>query len=342
VSAVRVRLGWTIVLLALGLAPGLVAPAAAHDVGIARATLEEQAEGRYLLEVEVGEAPPGSFAAPRLPERCAAEPAPGAVRADALRLRYAFRCRERPLDAADVLHLPWQRQGVLVTARWGDGATARQFLTRSGAGIELPLVLLRASSGGLGDAARRYLALGVEHILLGIDHLLFVFGLLLIVRGPWLLIKTVTAFTLAHSLTLALATLGLVAVPSAPVEAAIALSIVFLAAEILRARRGQIGLTHRFPWLIAFGFGLLHGLGFAGALAEIGLPAGEIPLALLFFNLGVEVGQLLFVAAVLSVRSALRHLEIAWPPWLELLPAYAIGTIACFWFLERAGAIVAS
>ncbi len=341
-SAVRVRLGWTIVLLALGLAPGLVDPAAAHDVGVARATLEEQAPGRYLLEVEVGEAPPGSFAAPRLPERCAAEPAQGAVRPDALRLHYAFRCSERPLEAGDVLHLPWQRQGVLVTARWGDGTTARQFLTRSGAGIDLPLELLRASSGGAGDAARRYLALGVEHILLGVDHLLFVLGLLLLVRGAWRLIATVTAFTLAHSLTLALATLGLVAVPSAPVEATIALSIVFLAAEILRARQGRFGLTQRFPWLIAFGFGLLHGLGFAGALAEIGLPAGEIPLALLFFNLGVEAGQLLFVAAVLSVRSALRRLEIAWPPWLEPLPAYAIGTVACFWFLERAGGLVAS
>ena len=339
-SAARVRFGWTVVWLALGLAAAPGGPAAAHDVGIARATLEEQADGRYLLEVDVGEAPPGAFAAPRLPRRCAAEPATRAPRSDALRLRYAFRCGGRPLDAGDALHLPWQRQGVLVTARWADGATARQFLTRSGAGIEVPLELLRASSGGLGDGARRYLALGVEHILLGIDHLLFVLGLLLIVRGPWPLIKTVTAFTLAHSLTLALATLGLVAVPSAPVEAAIALSIVFLAAEILRARQGRFGLTHRFPWLIAFGFGLLHGLGFAGALAEVGLPAGEIPLALLFFNLGVEVGQLLFVAAVLSVRSALRRLEIAWPPCLEPLPAYAIGTIACFWFLQRASPLV--
>ena len=161
-------------------------------------------------------------------------------------------------------------------------------------------------------------------------------GLLLIVRGPWMLIKTVTAFTVAHSLTLALATLGLVEVPSRPVDAAIALSIVFLAAEILRARQGRIGLTHAFPWLIAFAFGLLHGLGFAGALAEIGLPAAEIPLALLFFNLGVEVGQLMFIAAVLSLRWAVRRLEIAWPGWAEPLPAYLIGTVAAFWFIERA------
>jgi DMSO/TMAO reductase YedYZ heme-binding membrane subunit len=154
-----------------------------------------------------------------------------------------------------------------------------------------------------------------------------------------MLIKTVTAFTVAHSLTLALATLGLVEVPSRPVEAAIALSIVFLAVEILRARQGRIGLTYRFPWLIAFAFGLLHGLGFAGALAEIGLPAGEIPLALLFFNLGVEIGQLMFIAAVSSVRWAARRLEVAWPAWVGPLPAYVIGTVASFWLIERVSTI---
>jgi hydrogenase/urease accessory protein HupE len=336
VSAAAVRRAGAIGLLALG----LWNPAAAHDVGVARASLEEQADGRYLLEVELGEAPPEAFAFPRLPDRCAAEPTAGAPRPDAARLRYAFRCGEQPLSASDFLRLPWQRQGVLVTAQWRDGATARRLFTRSGAEIEVPLAALRASSGTLADAARRYLALGVEHILLGIDHLLFVLGLLLIVRGPRMLIKTVTAFTVAHSLTLALATLGVVTVPPRPVEAAIALSILFLAVEILHARQGRIGLTYRLPWLVAFAFGLLHGLGFAGALAEIGLPAGEIPLALLFFNLGVEIGQLLFVAAVLSVRFALRRLEVAWPAWAEPLPAYAIGTIACFWFMERTSAIV--
>ena len=333
-SAAPIRSGRAIVLLALGLALRLAAPAAAHDIGVARAVLDEQADGRYVLEVELGSAPAEAFAPPRLPERCAYERAAGAARPDAAGMRYVFRCPGQPLRAGDVLHLPWQRQGVMIAARWQSGATERRFFTGGGAGIEVPLAALRAGSGSVADAARRYLALGVEHILLGIDHLLFVLGLLLVVRGPWLLVTTVTAFTLAHSLTLALATLGLVAVPSRPVEAAIALSIVVLAAEILRARQGRIGLTHRLPWLIAFVFGLLHGLGFAGALAEIGLPAGEIPLALLFFNLGVEIGQLMFIAAVLGLRWAMRRLAIAWPVWAEPLPAYAIGTIASFWFIE--------
>ena len=168
------------------------------------------------------------------PSRRRARRAP-ARRASATR----FACRGRPLVASDVLHLPWQRQGVMVTARWQDGSTARRFFARGAAGIEVPLAALRAGSGSLADAARRYLALGVEHILLGIDHLLFVLGLLLIVRGPWPLLKTITAFTLAHSLTLALATFGVVTLPPRPVDAAIALSIVFLAAEILRGRQGR-------------------------------------------------------------------------------------------------------
>ncbi|HSA80838.1 MAG TPA: HupE/UreJ family protein [Geminicoccaceae bacterium] len=338
-SAARIRSGRMIVLLALGLALRLVEPAAAHDVGLARAILEEQADGRYVLEVDLDSAPAGSFAPPVLPERCAAEPAAGAARPDAVRVRYVFHCRGQRLMASDVLQLPWQRQGALIAARWLDGSSAQHFFSRGGAGIEVPLAALSAGSGSVADAAGRYLGLGVEHILRGVDHLLFVLGLLLIVRGPWMLIKTVTAFTLAHSLTLALATLGLVAVPSRPVEAAIALSIVFLAAEILRARQGRIGLTHRFPWLIAFAFGLLHGLGFAGALAEVGLPAGEIPLALLFFNLGVEIGQLMFIAAVVSARWAARRLAAVWPAWAEPLPAYVIGTVASVWFIERVSAI---
>ncbi len=157
---------------------------------------------------------------------------------------------------------------------------------------------LRQQSGW--SVAGTYLSLGVEHILLGIDHLLFVLALLLITRGTWRLVKTVTAFTVAHSITLALATLGFVHVPQAPVEAVIALSIVFVAAEIVRVRNGRDGIAARAPWIVAFTFGLLHGFGFAGALARVGLPEGHIPLALLFFNVGVEVGQLLFIAAVLA------------------------------------------
>ena len=329
-------LRWLLPILA---ALGLATAAAAHDVGISEVTLEEQADGRYLLAVTPDLAPVDAFAPPLLPARCSALPAGGAIRLDAGRIRYVFACPGRPLTADDVLRLPWQRQGALVTARWQDGSSARRLFTRGAAGIEVPLAELRASSGSLTAAARRYLVLGVEHILLGIDHLLFVLGLLLIVRGPWQLLATITAFTLAHSLTLALATFGLVALPPRAIEAAIALSIVFLAVEILHGRQGRPGLTHRFPWLVAFAFGLLHGLGFAGALAEVGLPAAEVPAALLFFNLGVELGQLLFVLAILSLRWAVRTLQLGWPAWAEPLPAYAIGTIASFWLMERLAAL---
>jgi hydrogenase/urease accessory protein HupE len=182
---------------------------------------------------------------------------------------------------------------------------------------------------------RTYLHLGVEHILLGIDHLLFVLALLLLVEGRRRLVGTVTAFTVAHSITLAAATLGLVYIPQQPVEAIIALSILFVAAEIVHCHQGQPGLTERRPWVVAFVFGLLHGLGFAGALREIGLPEQSIPLALLFFNLGVEVGQLLFIAVAGAIGAILHRLVVAWPAWVWQLPAYGIGTIAAYWTLER-------
>ena len=183
--------------------------------------------------------------------------------------------------------------------------------------------------------SKTYTALGIEHILLGVDHLLFILALLLIVKGTRRLIGTVTAFTFAHSLTLAAATLGLVHVPQAPVEATIALSIAFVAAEIIHARRGRPSLTERRPWIVAFLFGLLHGLGFAGALSELGLPQGEIPLALLMFNLGVELGQLFFIGGVLLLLRISRRLRGYAPPWMEAVPPYAIGGIAMFWVIQR-------
>jgi hydrogenase/urease accessory protein HupE len=201
------------------------------------------------------------------------------------------------------------------------------------------------SLGGGGPRTGGYFRLGVEHILFGIDHLLFVTGLVLIVRRPWRLAKTITAFTLAHSITLALATLGFVHVPPAPVEATIALSIVFLARELPRPRqekdgRGEGGLTTRQPWLVAFAFGLLHGFGFAGALSQIGLPRHDIPLALLLFNLGVEAGQLLFIAALLLVRAAIVRLAPGMPPTLARLPTYGIGAAAAFWLIQRMAVIL--
>src|SRR4051794_15362719 len=145
----------------------------------------------------------------------------------------------------------------------------------------------------------------------------------------------ITAFTAAHSITLAAATLGLVRVPSKPVEAIIALSIAFLAVEILNARAGKPGIAARAPWIVAFAFGLLHGFGFAGALSEIGIPAGHIPISLLFFNLGVETGQLLFVAAVMALAAAVRFARLPLPPWASLVPPYVIGSLAMAWFVQR-------
>ena len=186
-----------------------------------------------------------------------------------------------------------------------------------------------------GEVAWSYLVLGVQHILGGADHLLFVLALLLIVRGGRRIVATVTAFTVAHSITLVAATLGWMRVPSPPVEAMIALSIVFVAAEIVRGLGGRPGLTARAPWLVAFSFGLLHGLGFAGALAEVGLPQKAIPIALLTFNVGVEVGQLVFVAGVMVMRRLLARAPAARHAWMPWVAPYAIGALAMFWVIER-------
>jgi hydrogenase/urease accessory protein HupE len=199
---------------------------------------------------------------------------------------------------------------------------------------DAPSIVVEATPGWQ-QLAGTYLGLGVEHILLGIDHLLFVLALLLLVKGWRRLVATVTAFTVAHSLTLAAATLGYVHVPQRPVEAVIALSIVFVAAELVRLGRGQVSLTQRWPWAIAFTFGLLHGFGFAGALSDIGLPEQAIPLALLFFNIGVELGQLLFIAGAVAVGAIARRIVAPLPAWAPQLSAYAIGAVAAFWTIER-------
>ncbi|MCC7325663.1 MAG: HupE/UreJ family protein [Burkholderiales bacterium] len=199
-----------------------------------------------------------------------------------------------------------------------------------------PWLEISAAVGWPGVAAA-YLRHGVDHILLGYDHLLFVLALILIVPGSRKLLWTVTAFTLAHSITLALATLGYVHVPGPPVEAAIALSILLLACEIVRLRRGESSFTARWPWVIAFAFGLLHGLGFASALASIGLPQGDVPLALFAFNAGVEVGQLMFIAVVLGIFALAKRLPRvgALERHAQPVACYAIGTLASFWFFER-------
>jgi hydrogenase/urease accessory protein HupE len=204
-----------------------------------------------------------------------------------------------------------------------------------------PSFVGRPSPGRL-EVVRTYTLLGIEHILFGFDHLLFVLALVLLVQGSRRLLFTITAFTVAHSLTLAGATLGWVHVPGPPVEASIALSIVFVASEIVHTRQGRYSVTQHYPWVVAFTFGLLHGFGFAGALAEVGLPQSSIPIALLFFNVGVEIGQLMFVGAVLTVITvawrAGRRLQLSPPVWLWRIAPYAIGALASFWLVERVAA----
>jgi len=189
------------------------------------------------------------------------------------------------------------------------------------------------------DTASTYFLLGVQHILLGLDHLLFVLALLLLIRDTWMLVKTITAFTVAHSITLAAAALGWANVAQAPVEAVVALSIVFVAAEVIRGRH-ETGLANQAPWIVAFAFGLLHGLGFGGALKEIGLPQSDVPLALLSFNLGVEAGQLLFVFAVLALKASLDRLLTLKLPWARNVASYGVGSLAATWFLQRIAAMM--
>jgi len=184
------------------------------------------------------------------------------------------------------------------------------------------------------DVIKTYAKLGTEHILLGIDHLLFILALIMITKGKWNILKTITAFTIAHSITLSLAALGIVDFPTPPVEAVIALSIVFLAVEIVKNLNGKQTLTSRKPWLVAFTFGLLHGFGFAGALANIGLPQQEIPLALAFFNIGVELGQIAFVLVILILIRLLSYKK-NWPLFVKKAPAYVIGSLAAFWMIQR-------
>ena len=180
-----------------------------------------------------------------------------------------------------------------------------------------------------------YVLHGIRHIAFGADHLLFVLGLLLIVKDRWTLVKTITAFTVAHSITLAIATFGWAEAPILPLNAAIALSIFFLGPEIVRSWRGETSFTIEHPWVVAFVFGLIHGFGFASALTSAGLPKADLPLALLGFNVGVEIGQLAFILLVLLLERSFRILEIRWPRWVAALPGYAVGTLGAFWTIQR-------
>ena len=188
--------------------------------------------------------------------------------------------------------------------------------------------------------AREYIGLGFYHILLGVDHLLFVLGLLLIVQGRMMLFKTITSFTVAHSITLAIATLGFASVPLQPLNAAVALSILFLGPEIVRSWRGETSLTISYPWIVAFVFGLLHGFGFASGLSTTGMPKAELPWALLCFNIGVELGQLTFVFLALALAWSFRTLEIRWPRWALAMPGYTVGSLGAYWTIQRTAILI--
>jgi len=309
-------------------------PAAAHDInitGVARVILLEEAPGSYRLSVVDAQVPPLFNIDRILPRRCAGLP-PAAF-------AYRFSC-EPGLGIDDSLSFPWGLAGVLVIANWLEGDSATAYVPGDGTGVEVSMSELKAGAGNWTTLAGRYLVIGAEHILFGIDHLLFVLGLLLLMRGFWKLVQTVTAFTIAHSITLACAVLGVLPVPGAPVEVLIALSIAFLAREIIMGQRGETTLVHRRPWLVAFLFGLLHGFGFAGALGELGLREADIPLALLFFNIGVELGQVGFICLLLGCWHLVNRFGRELVFSIERGLAYGLGAIATYWFIERLPAIV--
>jgi len=277
------------------------------------------ASGEYRLAMYV-----------RLPARCKGAPTSGSFAAGAFVERWRATCPGGLFgESISIDGLSATRTDVLARVARADGTTQIARLTPEETSFEVT-----ASPGRL-DVAKAFFTVGIRHILLGVDHLLFVLGLMLIVANRWVLVKTITSFTLAHSITLAIATLGYAAAPVPPLNAAIALSILFLGPEIVRAWRGQTSFTIRHAWVVAFVFGLLHGFGFASGLTTMGLPQEEIPVALLFFNLGVEAGQLAFVLAVVFLERAFRTLEIRWPRWAQLLPGYVVGSLGAFWTIQR-------
>lgn len=315
----------------------LPAPAAAHEVRPAYLEIREIAAGEYdILWKTPAQGVLRLALDVVLPEGCTTSEEPRTILVDASVLaRWRETCPEGLVgQEIGVDRLKATLTDALVRFEPMEGAAVMLRLTPDQPSATIP------AKQGWSDVAGTYFGLGVEHILLGFDHLIFVLALLLLVRGVGRLAGAITAFTLAHSLTLAGAALGYVSLPPAPVEATIALSIIFVAVEIMRVRAGADSLTARMPWLVSFSFGLLHGFGFAGALREIGLPQDAVGTALLFFNLGVEGGQLLFVATVLLTRLAWRRTKLPEPGWAATAPVYLIGGTAAFWFIERMAGIV--
>jgi hydrogenase/urease accessory protein HupE len=306
--------------------------AAADELRPAYLDLKETAPDQFSVLWKVpalGDLRLGIYA--RLPESCktVAEPVSG-VASGAFFERWTVSCPGGLQGKVIVIDgLRSTVTDVLARIQYSDGSTQVARL-----GPENPIFRATGAQSGW-DVARNYGFLGVEHILTSLDHLLFVLALIFLIRNRWTLLKTITAFTVAHSITLAGATLGVVRLPQKPVEAAIALSIVFLASELVKMRSGERRLSEVYPWVVAFAFGLLHGFGFAGALKDIGLPQVDIPLALLTFNLGVEAGQIIFVCAIVLGEKAFSALFAMPTQPARVAAGYLIGTAATMWLMTR-------
>jgi hypothetical protein len=327
-------------LLALLLLAGLAVPpvASAHEIRPALLDITETSEGVFQVVWKVPTRGDRALAlAPTFPANWTIAVPPSERAVPGAWVHYAtYRSATGSAigETIAVDGLSVLQTDVLLRLSLADGTAHSAILRPSDPSFQIP------SFESKTDIAGSYWRMGVTHILEGVDHLLFLLALMLIVSGFGRLLQTVTAFTFSHSLTLALATLGFVHVPPAPTEAVIALSIVFLAAEIVRKQHGDVGLTERRPWLVALAFGLFHGLGFAGALSEVGVPAHEVPLALLMFNIGVETGQIFFVAAVAGLLAALRRLPLSLPDGAWRLAPYSIGSVAAFWTIQRVVAAI--
>ena len=319
-------------LLFLAVVFAIALPAAAHEIRPAYLQLEETAPAQFSVLWKVPAAGDRRLALyVRFPSECQSlgEPA-GSLNDGAYFERWKMSCdgglkgKSLTVDG-----LRTSMTDVLARISWADGTTEVARLTP-----KEPSLTLKGAQNSL-EVASTYFLLGVEHILGGVDHLLFVLALMLLIRERWMLLKTITAFTLAHSITLAGATLGYFSLPQKPVEATIALSIAFVASELVKMKPGERRLSEAYPWVVAFSFGLLHGFGFAGALQEIGLPQKDVPLALLTFNLGVEAGQLMFVAVVLLIYAALKIVTNLPLSKARVAAAYVIGIVATVWFIDR-------
>lgn len=333
------RQAWILAAIAAAIMIAFVAaPAAAHEVRPAYLDLRETAPDTFAITWKVparGEMRLGLHA--RLPEACVVENEPvRAIEAGAYLERWTATCAGG-LKGAEIAveGLASTMTDALVRIEYatGDMEVARLLPDR-------PFFVATGTQTGL-EVAQTYFLLGVDHILSGLDHLLFVLALMLLISDRWMLVKTITAFTVAHSITLAGAALGYFSLPQAPVEATIALSIAFVASELVKIKPGERRLSESYPWVVAFAFGLLHGFGFAGALEEIGLPRSDVPLSLLTFNLGVEAGQLMFVAVMLVLLAAAGALVRIPPAPARQIGAYMIGTAAMLWLVPRVAGLAA-